>query len=316
MMLYAPLLLGAWLIEALFGWPKPLFSIIRHPVVWLGWIISAADKQLNRPLWPHWIKYALGGLFSLLLILGTAAFAWAVSDTLPNTWWGWLVECLIASSLVASRSLHTHVAAVAIPLASGNMEAARKAVSMIVGRDPKQLDEAGISRAALESLSENMSDGVIAPVFWGVLFGLPGIAAYKAINTLDSMIGHRSEQHEAFGGFAARLDDIANLIPARLTGLFITLASGRPSSVEVMIRDARKHRSPNAGWPEAAMAGALDVRLSGPRRYQGQTSDDAWLNPGQPDPTAEDLAKGLNIYRKACLLGMVFVALIAGVELI
>ena len=167
MMLYAPLLLGAWLIEALFGWPKPLFSTIRHPVVWLGWIISSTDNRLNRLRWPHWTNYALGGLFSLLLILGTAAFAWAVSDTLPNTWWGWLVECLIASSLVASRSLHTHVAAVAIPLASGNMEAARKAVSMIVGRDPKQLDEAGISRAALESLSENMSDGVIAPVFWG-----------------------------------------------------------------------------------------------------------------------------------------------------
>lgn len=315
MILYAPLLLGAWMIEALFGWPKPLFKLIGHPVVWLGRIIGAADKLLNRLQWPHRVRYVLGALFSLLIVSGVAAFAWALSCALPGTWWGWLFECVIASSLIASRSLHSHVSAVAIPLMSGNLEAARHAVSMIVGRDPKQLDDAGIARAALESLAENMSDGVTAPVFWGILFGLPGIAAYKAINTLDSMIGHRSEQHEAFGGFAARLDDVVNLLPARLTGLLITFASARVSSARVMIRDARKHRSPNAGWPEAAMAGALDVRLSGPRRYQGHTSDEPWLNPERPDPTAAVLVKGLRIYRRACLLGMVLVALLAGLEL-
>jgi len=315
MILYAPLLLGAWMIEALFGWPKPLFKLIGHPVVWLGRIIGAADKLLNRLQWPHRVRYVLGALFSLLIVSGVAAFAWALSCALPGTWWGWLFECVIASSLIASRSLHSHVSAVAIPLMSGNLEAARHAVSMIVGRDPKQLDDAGVARAALESLAENMSDGVTAPVFWGVLFGLPGIAAYKAINTLDSMIGHRSEQHEAFGGFAARLDDVVNLLPARLTGLLITLASARVSAAKVMIRDARNHRSPNAGWPEAAMAGALDVRLSGPRRYQGHTSDEPWLNPERPDPTAADLVKGLRIYRRACLLGMVLVALLAGMEL-
>lgn len=315
MILYAPLLLGAWMIEALFGWPKPLFKLIGHPVVWLGWMIGATDKRLNRLQWPHRIRYALGALFSLLIVSVVAALAWALSCALPGTWWGWLFECVIASSLIASQSLHSHVSAVAIPLVSGNLEAARREVSMIVGRDPKQLDDAGIARAALESLSENMSDGVTAPVFWGVLFGLPGIAAYKAINTLDSMIGHRSEKHEAFGGFAARLDDVVNLIPARLTGLLITLASVRVSAARVMIRDARKHRSPNSGWPEAAMAGALEVRLSGPRRYQGHTSDEPWLNTERPDPTAADLVKGLRIYRRACLLGMVLVALLAGMEL-
>ena len=181
------------------------------------------------------------------------------------------------------------------------MDAARSAVSMIVGRNPDQLDEAGIARASIESLSENASDGVIAPLFWGALFGLPGIAGYKAVNTLDSIIGHKSERFAAFGGFAARLDDIANLIPARLTGFLLAAVSGVFRSFGVMVRDAGKHRSPNAGWPEAAMAGAIDVRLSGPRTYGDRITDEPWLNAGARDPDASDINRALSLYVKAMI---------------
>jgi adenosylcobinamide-phosphate synthase len=210
---------------------------------------------------------------------------------------------ILAWPLVALRSLHDHVAAVANPLLGGDIAAARDAVSRIVGRDPAALDEAGIARAAIESLAENASDGIVAPVFWGALFGLPGILGYKAINTLDSMIGHRSERHEAFGWAAARIDDVANFIPARLTGfLFVLLAPRRSEALSCMKRDARRHRSPNAGWPEAAMAGALGVRLSGPRLYHGSATDEPWLNEGARDPLAADIVEGLTVYRRAMLL--------------
>ena len=165
-----------------------------------------------------------------------------------------------------------------------------------MGRSPDQLDSPAISRAGLESLAENMSDGVIAPLFWGVIFGLPGLAAYKAINTLDSMIGHRIGTYAAFGGFAARLDDIAIFIPARRTGVLLALASASRKAMTVMFQDAAKHRSPNAGWPEAAMAGALGVRLSGPRAYADQVSQEPWLNAAGPDPKPGDMQRGLRLY--------------------
>jgi adenosylcobinamide-phosphate synthase len=206
---------------------------------------------------------------------------------------------ILAWPLVAFRSLYDHVAAVRDPLRAGDIEAARKAVSMIVGRDPAMLDEAGIARAAIESLAENASDGVVAPVFWGALFGLPGIIAYKAVNTLDSMIGHRTPRHEAFGWAAARIDDIANFVPARLTGLLFAGLAGserRPEAISRMKKDARNHRSINAGWPEAAMAGALGVRLCGPRSYDGELADEPWLNAGARDPTAGDITRGLELH--------------------
>ncbi len=199
--------------------------------------------------------------------------------------------------------MHEHVEAVAVPLDAGDLPGARRAVSMIVGRDPSQLDGTGVARAALESLAENSSDGIVAPLFWGVLLGLPGIAAYKAINTLDSMIGHRTPRHEAFGWASARTDDWVNLIPARLTGVLFAFASGRPRrALAVMRRDARAHRSPNAGWPEAAMAGALGVRLSGPRIYGDRVSAEPWLNAGAPDPGPADLRQGLALYRRGMVL--------------
>ncbi|TFW57788.1 cobalamin biosynthesis protein CobD [Bradyrhizobium sp. MOS001] len=302
----------AMAVDALLGWPSWLFARIGHPVTWLGRLISAIDAAWNRASDPPAFRRAAGVAGALLVIAISVAIGWVLQSLLP---WGWIEIILVgvlAWPLVALRSLHDHVAAVAKPLQAGDIAAARAAVSRIVGRDPATLDEAGIARAAIESLAENASDGIVAPVFWGALFGLPGILGYKAINTLDSMIGHRSERHEAFGWAAARIDDVANFIPARLTGfLFVLLASRRSVALSCMTRDARRHRSPNAGWPEAAMAGALGVRLSGPRIYRGSATDEPWLNEGARDPLAADISQGLTIYRRAMLLLAGLLAILA-----
>ncbi|MEM7767974.1 MAG: adenosylcobinamide-phosphate synthase CbiB [Pseudomonadota bacterium] len=297
-MISAPaLMLLAWAFELVLGWPDWLYKRIRHPVVWFGALVSAFERALNRERWSHRVRYVAGTFSALSCVALATVSGWMIAGLLPATPWAVALEALIASSLIVSRSLHAHVAAVAKPLAAGNVEGARQAVSMIVGRDPSQLDEAGIARAGLESLAENTSDGITAPLFWGAIFGLPGLAAYKAINTLDSMIGHRSERYAAFGGFAARLDDVANLVPARLTGALFALASQKLDAFRVTLSDARRHRSPNAGWPEAAMAGGLGVRLSGPRAYGAGVSDEPWLNGGAPDPAAAEMIRGLALYR-------------------
>ncbi len=307
----AALMLFAWGLEIVLGWPDWLYRCIRHPVVWLGALIAMLERALNRMEWSHQVRYIAGVISTLLcVIIATGAGFWGAT-LLPATLWGVAVEALIASSLIASHSLHAHVAGVARPLVMGDVEGARAAVSLIVGRDPNQLDEAGVARASLESLAENASDGVIAPLFWGCLLGLPGLAGYKAINTLDSMIGHKNKRYTAFGGFAARLDDAANLIPARLTGLLIAAASFNPSVFTVMMRDARHHRSPNAGWPEASMAGGLGVRLSGPRRYGSHVSHEPWLNGAASDPQAVDIVTGLTLYRRAMVLAAILLVIIA-----
>ncbi|VIO71866.1 Cobalamin biosynthesis protein CobD [Bradyrhizobium ivorense] len=290
-------------LDALIGWPNWLFARVGHPVTWLGSLIDAVDGGWNRSSDPPALRRAAGVAGALLVIALAVAVGWAVQTALGSGWVRVIVVGILAWPLVALRSLHDHVAAVAHPLASGDIAGARAAVSQIVGRDPTTLDDAGIARAAIESLAENASDGIVAPVFWGAVFGLPGIVGYKAINTLDSMIGHRTERHEAFGWAAARIDDVANLIPARLTGVLFVLLSAQPAQAwSCMLRDARRHRSPNAGWPEAAMAGALGVRLSGPRIYHGSTADEPWLNEGARDPDAADISAGLKLYRRAMLL--------------
>lgn len=301
-MTFAGLMLAALLIEAVFSWPKWLFARIAHPVVWLGALIGTLDGALNRSGWPHGLRYALGAATSVVLIAVAFGAAWGIARLTPANALGFVAEALAAASLLAGRSLHDHVAAAATPLAAGDLAGARAAVAKIVGRDPAALDEAGVARAALESLAENTSDGIVAPVVWGLVLGLPGLAAYKAINTLDSMIAHRTARHQAFGGFAARLDDIANLVPARLTGALFALASLKLSAFGVMLRDGGKHRSPNAGWPEAAMAGALGIRLSGPRSYHGVTRAEPWLNAAAADPDAGALARGLRLYLRAMAL--------------
>jgi len=286
-------------IDALIGWPQALMQRIGHPVTWIGALISTLDRRLNQG--PN--RQAKGLLTAILTIATTLVAATLLTGLIPNGILGAAVTALLAWPFVAARSLHDHVAAVATPLKDGDTDTARHAVSMIVGRNPETMDDPAITRAALESLAENASDGVIAPLFWGALFGLPGIAAYKAINTLDSMIGYRNDRYEDFGKAAARIDDVANWIPARLTGgLIAAVSKARGTAYRTMRRDARKHRSPNAGWPEAAMAGALGVRLSGPRIYDGQPSDDPWLNGVAGDPRPQDLTRGLELYRKAVAL--------------
>jgi len=292
----------AMLVDGLLGWPSALFTRIGHPVSWLGRLIGALDVRWNRTGDAPWMRQGAGVAAALIVIGLAAGLASAVQSNIAMTWRGIVLLGMLAWPFVALRSLYDHVAAVARPLQSGDLASARSAVSMIVGRDPNRLDEAGIARAAIESLAENTSDGVVAPVFWGVLFGLPGLVGYKAINTLDSMIGHRNERHQSFGWAAARIDDLANIIPARLTGLLFALLAARPGgTISCMARDGRKHRSINAGWPEAAMAGALGVRLCGPRVYHGSLADEPWLNGSARDPAAGDIMRGLQLYVRAML---------------
>ncbi len=294
----AAIMAVAFSVDVVFGWPKALFERLSHPVVWIGALISLCEKHWNtgcdaRRLWA-------GALTVTVVLLASVLPAAALQAALPGGWGAILVLGILAWPLVAVRSMHDHVAAIRDPLLAGDLDKARHALSMIVGRDTRQLDEPGVARAALESLAENTSDGIVAPLFWGVIAGLPGIVAYKAINTMDSMIGHRNARYEHFGKPAARLDDLVNLIPSRLTGSVFAIASiGLRRSLRVMARDARQHRSPNAGWPEAALAGALNVRLSGPRVYGDRVAAEPWVNCGAPDPQAETLEQGLVLYRRA-----------------
>lgn len=302
-MLSAGSMLVAMLIEGALAWPVGLHARIGHPVTWMGRAIGWADRSFNREGAGQGARRLAGVVVVLALCGLTWGVAAAVVALLPGGWLGAALSGLLAFPLVATRSLFDHVRAVAIPLRQGDLAGARQAVSMIVGRDPQVLDQAGVARAALESLAESTSDGVVAPVFWGVIFGLPGIATYKMINTMDSMIGHLSPRHAAFGWAAARLDDLVNLIPARLSGLLIALVSGRMrDAFRTMLAFGAQHRSPNAGWPEAALAGALNVRLSGPRIYDGAVTQEPWVNGGAPDPVAQDLGLGLEVYLKAMAL--------------
>jgi adenosylcobinamide-phosphate synthase len=289
-------------LDALFGWPNWLVARVGHPVIWLGRLIGALDARWNRATDTPWLRRIAGVAAALVAIFVATGLAWAVQSLLVSAWSRIVVVGILATPFVAARSLHEHVAAVARPLVSGDVAAARSAVAMIVGRDPARLDAVAIARAAIESLSENTSDAIVAPVFWGTLLGLPGIVAYKAVNTLDSMIGHRSERHKDFGWASARIDDVLNFIPARLTGLIFALASALPRrSLSCMLRDARGHRSINAGWPEAAIAGALGVRLCGPRYYDGELADEPWLNASAGDPKPGDVVRALNLYVRAMI---------------
>lgn len=311
-MIFPAAMLVAMLIDARFGWPEALYRRIGHPVTWIGALISVLERALNDG--PEDRRRRMG-IVTLFAVVGTTVgLAAMVQAMLPGGWIGAVLTGVLAWPFVATRSMHDHVAAVLRPLAAGDLAGARHAVSMIVGRDPSRLDQAGVSRAALESLAENASDGIVAPIFWGAVLGLPGIAGYKAINTLDSMIGHRTARYESFGWASARLDDIVNLIPARLTGLIFAAVSGRPrAALDCMRADAGHHRSPNAGWPEAAMAGALDIRLSGPRVYADRIADEPWVNGEAPDPGPDDISRGLALFRNGMVLlgaGLAALALI------
>jgi len=312
----------ALVIEAVAGYPQGLFRRIGHPVTWIGRLIGALDRGMNREGQPPEARRRAGIVALLVLLAVTGGVALLAEMLLaPLAILGGILLAVLASTLLAQRSLHDHVAAVAEALETGGLEAGRRAVSMIVGRDPDRLDEAGVSRAAIESLAENFSDGVTAPAIWLGVFGLPGIVLYKAINTADSMIGHRNPRHEAFGWAAARLDDLVNLPASRLSaGLIIAAAAldgPEPArrSWRSVRRDANRHRSPNAGWPEAAMAGALGLRLAGPRVYGTTLVTDAFMGDGRIEAHAGDIRAALRLYRRALVLGWALVVALVALAL-
>jgi adenosylcobinamide-phosphate synthase len=307
------------MIELCAGYPQALVRMIGHPVTWIGRLIAALDRLLNRDgTDPHWRRGA-GSVAILLLICIVGAIAFIVERELLRLPFGLIAVAVVASTLIAQRSLHRHVADVADALEHDGLAAGCAAVAKIVGRDVGALDAAGIARAAIESLAENFSDAVVAPVFWMAIAGLPGAALYKAINTADSMIGHRTPRHEAFGWAAARLDDLVNLPASRLSALLLVAAAmlGKSASAAVawraVLRDAARHRSPNAGYPEAAMAGALGLSLAGPRVYGGVTIDDATMGDGRRDVTAADIRRALTLYRYADAILIAVVAATAGI---
>jgi adenosylcobinamide-phosphate synthase len=312
----------AMLIELCLGYPLAVQRAIGHPVTWIGRLIAWLDRTLNRETATPQARRAAGVAAILILLAVVGVIAGLLQSTLLRLPFGILAAGLVASTLVAQRSLHRHVADVAAALEAGGVAAGRQAVAHIVGRDTEKLDGAGVARAAIESLAENFSDAIVAPAFWMAIGGLPGAALYKAINTADSMIGHRSPRYEAFGWAAARLDDLVNLPASRLSALLLVAAAAlsRNGSADAAwraaCRDAAKHRSPNAGYPEAATAGALGLSLAGPRAYGGTLVEDAFMGDGRREADAADIRRALALYRTAdaillVVLGVLALALIA-----
>lgn len=304
-----PLAFLSLLVERVIGYPEPLLKAIGHPVIWIGKLVSLLDNRLNRADLPPEERRQKGTTALVVLIVVSGLVAAVIVGLLSLLPFGVVFIALVATSLLAQQSLGEHVADVANALDNGGIVFGRIAVARIVGRDPDKLDHAGVSRAAIESLAENFSDGVVAPAFWLGVGGLVGATVYKAVNTADSMIGHHSEKYEEFGRATARFDDLVNLPASRLSGLLIVCAAFLVAGAShrnawlVMRRDAKKHRSPNAGWPEAAMAGALGLALAGPRVYGGITVDDATMGEGgRREATSADIRTALKLYRIADLL--------------
>ena len=304
----------ALLIERVAGYPAWLYRAIGHPVTWIGALISWLEARLNTGT-----NRRLKGIVMLFLLLMTALAAGllviAVTRRIP---FGWVLEALLASTLLAQKELGRAVKAVADGL-SLSLDSGRRAVSHIVGRDPDTLDEPGVARAAIESLAESTSDGVVAPLLWLLIGGLPGILIYKAANTADSMVGHKNERYREFGWASAKFDDLVNWIPARLTALliagaaFLVRRADPERAWSAALRDARKHDSPNAGWPEAAFAGGLGFRLGGPRAYEGEVHDLPAFGDGRAELTALDILKALELFWMAMnllLAGAVVLALV------
>jgi adenosylcobinamide-phosphate synthase len=289
----AQVLLAALITEAALGFPARWAKY--HPVTWVGRLIGTLDAGWNRGRARRW-----RGIATIALVVAAAALAgWMIERALSGIW-GAALLIFVATVGIAQRSLHDHVRAVAMALTRQGVAAGRASVSRIVGRDVVALDDGGVARAAIESLAESFGDGVVAPAFWFLIGGLPGLFVYKAANTADSMIGHLSERHRDFGWATARLDDLLNLVPARIGGLLICIAG--KGGGRTMLRYAPRHASPNGGWPEAAMAGVLHLRLGGPVSYDGEPAMRAWLGDGVDPAGAPDIVRALAIYRCACLL--------------
>ncbi len=318
----APLVLAlALALDRLVGDPPWLWRRLPHPVALMGRAIATLDRRLNNDRQSFAERRNRGVLALALLVAAAVVAGLALGFVFRALPLGWALEAVVVAVFLAAKSLLDHVAAVERALVSGGLDAGRGAVAQIVGRDVTVLDEAGVGRAAIESAAENFSDGVVAPAFWFLLLGLPGLLAYKIVNTADSMIGNRSPRHAAFGWAAARFDDLLNLAPARLSALLIvaTAALARfdaRSAAGIARRDAPKHKSPNAGWPEAALAGALGLALGGPRRYGAEAVDGAWLNPGaRTTATPHDIGAAIRLIDAAWALIVVLTALAATITL-
>ncbi len=322
--MFAGLALIAAALEAAVGYPDVLFRVIGHPVTWIGRLIAWGDRAWNSEDDSPAEQRTQGIVFVLLLGAVSLIVGFIVTRVcyalLPQLV-ALVVVAVLASSLLAQRSLYAHVQAVADALGSKGLVAGREAVAHIVGRDTKDLDEPGVCRAAIESLAESFCDGVVAPLFWLALLGLPGALAYKAINTADSMIGHKTLKYIDFGWAAARTDDALNWPAARLSVLWLALGAVMTGlspwgAFATAWRDAAKHDSPNAGWPEAAMAGALGVRLMGPRSYDGEIIDEIWVGTGRAELKANDIRTALRLYMAACAAQLVVLAALVALTLL
>ena len=312
------LLLLALVLDAYLGEARFLFRWTGHPVEWIGRLIGFLDAKLNREKRGDVDRTIRGALVVIFVVVVAGGVGVAITWASLTNPWGWFIELALIFSLLAGRSLYDHVKAVALGL-NESTEAGRQAVRHIVGRDPSFLDDHGVARAAIESAAENFSDGVIGPVFYYLLFGLPGLCIYKAVNTMDSMIGYKNTRYAAFGFTAAKLDDALNILPSRLAGLFIVIAAffaptASPIAAwRIMWRDAGKHGSPTAGWTEAPMAGALNIALAGPRKYAERVVDGAWIGDGTAQVGATDIRRALKLYIVA---NLVMVGVVAGLVLV
>lgn len=312
------LALFAGAIEAGVGYPKIVYRAIGHPVTWMGRLIGWADESWNSEQ-DSPVQQRSQGIALVVALLALSLFAGLLITKFFHSFLPTFIAlvpiAILASSLLAQSSLYDHVEAVAAAL-DQSLDRGRHAVSMIVGRDTRELNESGVCRAAIESLAESFSDGIVAPMFWLTVAGLSGGIAYKAINTADSMIGHKTEKYIDFGWAAARTDDILNWLPARLSVLWLVLAAvvvpgtSPWRALTVAWRDARLHDSPKAGWPEAAMAGALGVRLMGPRSYDGVQVSNPWMGEGRVFLRIADIRTALRLYRTACALQLGVLAIL------
>jgi adenosylcobinamide-phosphate synthase len=321
--MHLAVLIAALVLDWFVGDPDRIWRRWPHPVVWFGRVVGYLDKTLNRAEETARRQVSAGAL-AFFAMLAVALIAGAIVEVILRAFGpvGLAAEIVIVSIFLAQKSLADHVRAVAAGLRDGGLEGGRAAVSMIVGRDPRSLDKAGVSRAAIESLAENFSDGVVAPAFWFALFGLPGLFTYKMINTADSMIGHRSEKYINFGRWSARADDVANWIPERISAAIVALGAASIGGWELAkasmggaMRDAGLHRSPNAGWPESAFAAALGIALAGPRIYGGERVEQAWLNgAGRTELDAPDIEAALKLFARSCyaLWATVAILILAG----
>lgn len=303
------IILAAFLLELVVGYPGWLMQRISHPVVWMGALLTQLESRLNRSTFSASGQKILGAVALAVLLILVGIVAWALSQL------GIIVQLVSIASLLATRNLYRHVHNVATALHE-NIQKGREAVSHIVGRDVSSLDKQGVSRAAIESLAESFCDGVVAPFFFLLIGGLPGLAIYKAINTADSMIGHKDARYLHFGWAAARLDDVANYAPARVAAALIALASGKRvlHTFHIIQRDAKLHASPNAGYPEAAMAGALGLKLAGPASYDGALHDAPFIGDGSAEANPLDITRALRMYTLANALMLLLVVFVVWIS--